>query len=49
MIASPIRKDGTKTYVEDKDTPEDPLDCLANVPPRAFGLGSGTSEYKIEA
>ena len=32
----------SEAYVEDKDTPEDPLNGLGNIPPRTFGLGSGT-------
>jgi hypothetical protein len=45
-IVSPIRKDRLETYVEYKDTPEDPLDCLGDVPPRTLSLGSGTREGK---
>ena len=36
------------TYVEDKDTPEDPLDGLGDVPPRALGFGSGAKERRTK-
>ena len=36
-------------YVEDKNTPEDPLDGLGDVPPWALGLGSGTKERRIQS
>ena len=36
-------------YVEDKNTPKDPLDGLGDVPPWALGLGSGTKEHRIKS
>jgi len=39
----------SEAYVEDKDTPEHPLDGLGDVSPRALRLGSGTKTHRIKA
>ena len=49
MLDTDVSTSCSGPYVEDKNTPEDPLDSLGDVPPWALGLGSGTKERRIKS